>query len=390
MNFYNIALATKQKPFNIFFKFILFIWLCSTPFKNVVYQISTIFLLLICVFHFIYYKNYHILISNFKKLKILSMFVLFIIITMLISNLLHPELIDKKSYHLIIMFIIRYWMVFIALAYFYTINFFTKKELLIFLFIGSFLVITTVLYQLYLDKGIQVTGLEGTLGNRNIFGLMMGIASVFSLLLIKANNKKPIILFIIFSTFMIFSLSRSNWVAVSAALVLFIMFNFKSLNLTFYAAIISFILILLISYFNFEFIQLRVKLLLEGYSSHRYELWGYGFDQIKNHPFFGHGVNIWRSLEMPEHIAAHSGVHNSIIEIMLFTGFFGLVAWITTTLKVAFDIIKSKNFNYFCLLSYFVIVTQFDFSVFDSKELFSYISVFLFLVYSDKFKVKSC
>ena len=83
-------------------------------------------------------------------------------------------------------------------------------------------------------------------------------------------------------------------------------------------------------------------------------------------------------------------LHNSTLEILLFTGIFGLVAWISAVLSVFYQILKDKNYIYLSLLLYFVVITQFDFSVFDSKELFSAVTIFMFLVYSDKFKAKSC
>lgn len=395
--FKEIFKIKKDDIWQNIFKVIFIIWLCSIPFKNAIYQISTTLLPIFCIIHFVYHKNFYILMDNLKKIKIFSICVCFIILGMLISNFLNPELLGKKSYHLIFMFVFRYCFVFITLAYFYRLSFFSKKELLTFLFLGTFILSLTALFQIYQNPDVLFlsveninSGLRGTLDNRNAMGLMMGVSVVFSLLILKKNFNVGAFLFVFFSVFMIFTFSRSNWVANGFAFSLFILLNFKYLNKKFFIFVLMIIISAVILYFNVDSFHQRFNQLIHGNSSYRTDLWSYAISQIKNHPIFGHGLDVWRSLEMPSNISKHTGVHNSTLEILLFTGFFGLLTWIISTIKVGFDIIKSKNYIYLCLLVYFVIVTQFDFSVFDSKELFSYITIFLFLVYRQKFESRHC
>lgn len=383
-------IGLKEDKYKLAFNIILFIWLCSIPFKNAIYQISTVLVLLFFVAHLIINKNYSVLIENFKKTKVLTVFVALILLSMCLANILNPELLAKKSWHYIISFFYRYVLVFIALAYFYRLKYFDKKVLVdVFLF-GLLFVAAIAIFMLILNPDTVYGGLKGTFDNRNAMGLAMSLGVVFTLFILKDNIKIGLVLLAIFGFCMLFSFSRSGWVAGFFAYIVFIAFYFKQLNKKFFIAVGICILVLICLYFGVDSLQDRVNLLLQGNSSHRTDIWKFGLTQIPNNLFFGHGVSCWRNLNLPAYIAVHTGLHNSTLEILLFTGIFGLVAWISAVLTVFYQILKDKNYIYLSLLVYFVVITQFDFSVFDSKELFSAVTIFMFLVYSDKFKAKLC
>lgn len=85
-------IGLKEDKYKLAFNIILFIWLCSIPFKNAIYQISTVLVLLFFVAHLIINKNYSVLIENFKKTKVLTVFVALILLSMCLANILNPEL----------------------------------------------------------------------------------------------------------------------------------------------------------------------------------------------------------------------------------------------------------------------------------------------------------
>ncbi|WP_228568707.1 O-antigen ligase family protein [Campylobacter sputorum] len=397
MNEYILSLKADKTKFA--FKFLLFVWLCSIPFKNAIYQISTVLVLLFFVVHLIINKNYSVLIENFKKTKVLTVFVALILLSMCLANILNPELLAKKSWHYIISFFYRYVLVFIALAYFYRLKYFDKKVLVdVFLF-GLLFVAAIAIFMLILNPDIILNsnaayngdyGLKGTFDNRNTMGLAMSLGVVFTLLVLKDNIKIGLFLFSIFGFCMLFSFSRSGWVASFVAYMVFFVFYYKKLNKKLFLTFGIFVLAVILLYLSVDSFQDRVNLLLQGNSSHRTDIWKFGLTQIPNNLFFGHGVSCWRNLNLPAYIAVHTGLHNSTLEILLFTGIFGLIAWISAVLTVFYQILKDRNYIYLSLLVYFVVITQFDFSVFDSKELFSAVTIFMFLVYSDKFKAKLC
>lgn len=73
------------------------------------------------------------------------------------------------------MFVIRYGLIFIILAYFYKLDFFTIKEITIACVFSFLFLLSTGLYQVIIDPNvIKGIGITGTLDNRNAFGLMMG------------------------------------------------------------------------------------------------------------------------------------------------------------------------------------------------------------------------
>lgn len=383
-------IGLKEDKYKLAFNIILFIWLCSIPFKNAIYQISTVLVLLFFVAHLIINKNYSVLIENFKKTKVLTVFVALILLSMCLANILNPELLAKKSWHYIISFFYRYVLVFIALAYFYRLKYFDKKVLVdVFLF-GLLFVAAIAIFMLILNPDTVYGGLKGTFDNRNAMGLAMSLGVVFTLFILKDNIKIGLVLLAIFGFCMLFSFSRSGWVASFVAYMVFYIFYYKKLDKRFFIIFGICILAVILLYLSIDIFQDRVNSLLKGNSSYRTNLWKFGLTQIPNNLFFGHGVSCWRNLNLPAYIAVHTGLHNSTLEILLFTGIFGLVAWISAVLTVFYQILKDKNYIYLSLLVYFVVITQFDFSVFDSKELFSAVTIFMFLVYSDKFKAKLC
>lgn len=80
--------------------------------------------------------------------------------------------------------------------------------------------------------------------------------------------------------------------------------------------------------------------------------------------------------------------HNSVLEILLYTGLFGLISALFTIGVVIYKIIKTKNLNLLPIATYFVVVTQFDFGAYGSKELLSFLTIFVFFVYADSFQRK--
>ena len=105
---------------------------------------------------------------------------------MLLANVSNLEILDKKSWSLIFMFIYRYGLMFIILAYFYKFDFFSKRDIVIFSILSFFYLGLTGVYQvLNHPEVILGEGIVGTLDNRNAFGLSIGMGFVLSLLLIQ-------------------------------------------------------------------------------------------------------------------------------------------------------------------------------------------------------------
>ena len=67
--------------------------------------------------------------NNFNQTVFLFVGFVLIIFTMLLANISNLEILDKKSWSLIFMFIYRYGFMFIILAYFYKFDYFSKRDI---------------------------------------------------------------------------------------------------------------------------------------------------------------------------------------------------------------------------------------------------------------------
>ena len=377
----------KLNYINIF-KFFLYTWVLSIPFKNSVYQISTALIVLFFLFHVIRKKNTYILIENWKETVLLSIGFFAVIFSMILSNILNPEMLDNKSWHNIYMFFIRYGLVFIALAYFYKQNFFTKKELIILVFISlSFLMLTGVYQTIQNPNLFYSAGITGTLDNRNGFGLFMGMGFVLSLILIKEKANLGFLLLLLFCFFMIFSFSRSSWVACFCSSFLLLILNYKNIKKIHILYFLVFCIGIGLLFTSFDSFNNRFIQLLEGKSTNRTTIWLHTLNFIKESLFYGYGIDSWKNL--PDKLLNRfPDPHNLFLEILIYTGLIGLVSCLFSIIVILIKIIKTKQLILLPIATYFLIVTQFDFGAYGSKELLSFLTIFVFVVYSNNFNSK--
>ena len=380
LNLYN-----KINPSSIF-KFLIFIWILSIPFKNAVFQISIVLISIFFLYHLLKTRSFNILFDNLKETKNLFIGFFFIIFAMILSNLLNPEFLDKKSWHTIFSFIFRYGLILIILAYFYRLDFFKKKDIIVVTLFSFFFLLLTGVYQIIQEPNIVMgEGIKGTLNNRNAFGLMMGMGFVTSFYLLNYKRNFGLVLLLLFSFFMIFSFSRSSWVASSFSFIILLALNYKNIKISHIVYFSFFMIFLALLYFSFDSFQHRFEQLLNGNSSNRTTIWLYTIEFIKEKIFFGYGLNSFKNLPN-DFLNQFPDPHNSILEILLYTGLFGLISCVFTIFIVLKKIYDSKNFILFPIATYFIVVTQFDFGAYGSKELLSFLTIFVFFVYADSFR----
>lgn len=53
------------------FKFLIFIWILSIPFKNAIFQVSLVLIPIFFLYHLFKTKNFNILVENLKETKYL-------------------------------------------------------------------------------------------------------------------------------------------------------------------------------------------------------------------------------------------------------------------------------------------------------------------------------
>lgn len=368
------------------FKSLIFIWIFSIPFKNAIFQISIVLISIFFLYYFFKTRNFNILFDNLKETKNLFIGFSFIIFAMLLSNLLNPEFLGKKSWHIIFSFVFKYGFMFVILAYFYRLDFFRKKDIIVVTLCSFLLLLLTGVYQIIQEPNVVMgEGITGSLDNRNAFGLMMGMGFVTSFYLLNYKRNLGLVLLLLFSFFMIFSFSRSSWVASSFSFIILLALNYKNIKISHIAYFSFFMIFLALLYFSFDSFQHRFEQLLNGNSSNRTTIWLYTIEFIKEKIFFGYGLNSFKNLPN-EFLNQFPDPHNSILEILLYTGLFGLISCLFTIFVVLKKIYDSKNFILFSIATYFIVVTQFDFGAYGSKELLSFLTIFVFFVYADSFR----
>ncbi|NLY03443.1 MAG: hypothetical protein GXZ15_01160 [Campylobacter sp.] len=396
-NFKNIIANTSLEI--LFFKFVFYLYLISLTFEAAPYNIALALFGLYFLTHILIKKKAYILKQNFLNTKELSIIFTLIIISMLLSNFLNPDM-DKERWYRIVYIITRFALVFIALAYFYALGFFSKKEIIIVLFISFFIssfggIIEVLNHPSMLSSG-KNEGISGFLyGKRNSFGTIMGFASISSIVLFFFKDKKLCILFTLyFMFFLIFSLSRANWVGFIAATLIFLVLNFKKFNkkdtifaLIAIAVTLAFLALLLM---NFETFQKRLELLLKGYSSYRTTLWEFAIAKIKLSPLFGYGMNAWEVWRTDKStiVYGHLFTHNLELEILINIGFVGLILCTVFVLIIAKNLWKSHP-EFIPILIYFLVLMQFDQNPFKAKSTMTYIVFLIFFAFSNKFISKT-
>lgn len=372
------------------FKTVLFIWVVSLPFKNAVYQISFVMLDLFFITHLLCTQNFGIIKDILYKTRFLGLAFAGILLSMVISNLLNPDFIGKKAWETSFLFVFRYGMIFIALTYFYMLDFFNQKEIKYAIIAGPILLAATAIIYIIQNPNILFNidlHLTGSLNSRTMFGLFMGIGFICSFIFIKNSILKGI-LSISFIFLIIFSFARSSWVASAVAIFIFFILNIKTITKKDIVMIIVFGIFLLLLYFSFTSFQERFEKLISMNSTHRIDMWLWSIDIIKQHVFFGYGLGNF--LQLPNnyfaqhHIAGFS--HNIFIDILLSTGIFGMFFYIQSIFLTLIKALKNNNIAIFSILIYMIVVSQFDFGAYGQKEFLSFIVIFTFLAYCDDFK----
>ncbi|MBR8465220.1 O-antigen ligase family protein [Campylobacter sp. faydin G-140] len=379
-----------NKPWQILlYKFLLFTWVVSIPFKNVVYQISFVLLDLFFIAHVIYHRNFSCIKEILSNVKFIAICFCGVILSLIISNALNTEFISQKAWSNTALFVFRTGLIFIALGYFYRLKFFSIDEIIFALLAGLSLVGLTAIVAIGQDPSIifNVTdGLTGSLSSRTIFGLFAGLGLVSSFVLVKNKAIKSSLIFI-FLFLTIFSFARSSWVASGVAISVFIILNFKNIGKKELITVTTLVLFVVILYLSFDSFQQRVSALINLNSSGRFTIWTYSIQMIQQSPIFGYGLDSFRYLPNTPALQRtdFNATHNIILELLLYTGVFGAIFYLSLIFATFLKAYKSQNFAIFTLFTYMFVLCLFDFGAY-SKEPQSIITIFIFLLYAHKFK----
>lgn len=387
-----LSIFTPQILLNL----LLLIWILSIPFKNSIYQMSTVLIIVYFLVYLVKNRDFNYLKNIIIKFKDLIIAFLSIILSMTISNLLN-NVSETDAWKIELSFIYRYAFIFFILIFFYSKNFFSKKQLFIYMLVSLSIQSFDGLFQSIYgydifsqNKGSIIQGLTGGTYNRNIFALFMGIGVLLSFLCIKKitfytkTNISLVILFLLFIYNSLFSYSRAVWVSLFVAFLFYFIVNIKKFKIQylFIGGMIIFIIVLL--FFSIESLDKRFEQLIAGNSSHRTDIWLHTLELIKQKFIMGWGVNGF-SIHGWENIKS---VHNHTLEILFDLGIIGLLCFLFLLGLIVKELITNKNYGLIAILIYFLVWGNFGESIISGKTLLSSLSLFLFFVFVNRLENK--
>ena len=384
------------RKYNLF-NSVLFIWVLFLPLKNAIYQISLVIMVGMFVYHVYYFNNFELVKKLIEKNKDILLAFSLLVLGMLLSSIFGVNV--GESLSITIKFIYRYILLFILLIYFYKLNFFTHKILIIMILISLSIYGFDGFYQyiagvdFFKNFPMMGEGLTGPLFNRNIFGLVMAIeANILLFLLLYKNSLKERIFIFLLLVLIIFlllnSLSRSSWLFFFVFTILSIILwskqaNIRKSNIILFLLSIGILLAFMI--LTNENLSYRFELLLEGDGSGRLPVWIKTIEAIKVSWLFGYGVDSYIYV-IKETIV--TGVHNVTLEILLYLGFFGLFTYIYFFFIIFKEVINKKQYIIGSFIIAFLVALQFDGSLVNSKLDLSILTISVFWIYSNRIDSK--
>lgn len=370
------------------FQFFLFLWILFIPMKTVIYQASYIIMFILIVFHIYINKTFNDLLFILHKLKDILFILLCIIASMTVSNAL-SEFSTFTSWKVEFTYIYRYIFASIVLLYAYQQRLFDKKTLVIFIVFSLFVQSAIGIYHFSTNFDSLKNGISAWTHNRNTFGMLMTLGSSIIIGILLHNRQYKLrkleyfllVLTLIFFLFnLLFSYSRASWLASLIFIITMWIFNFKTISLKKYFLVVCFFTICIILFLMIPELASRFKCLIELDSSNRFEIWKHTLSLILQKPFLGYGLHSYAHIGL-KNIA---GVHNAILEILLYLGIFGFIFYTTLIAKIIKEQINQKNFFFLAISISLMTINQFDHSITSGIVTLSPLSIFAFFIFEKR------
>ena len=373
-------------------KFFFVIWVVFIPMKTSIYQIS--FAGVVGVFF-----AYLFLSSKISTLKsifienknIISAFGL-VLVSMTISNALSTET-TIYSWSTQFHYLFRYFFMFIMLLFFHKEAIFSKNFILITVLIALCFQGIDGIYQSLFgfdfiknNAGSLLNGLSGATFNRNNFGFFMTIGTSIctgllfynkDYALTKIHTSILIILLLVFLFNLIFTYSRASWLFYGVFVFILFIFDYKKISKKHLFIFLTIIVLTIFMFYYFDNLFLRLSQLLKMDDGGRYPIWNDALHLIKKNYIFGYGLMTYQYIASQPILS----VHNSILEILLFLGVFGFIAFTLLLYLIVSEIIKTKDYFYLAFFFAFLVITQFDNSIIKSISSLSTLSIFAFFIF---------
>lgn len=281
---------------------------------------------------------------------------------MLIANLINGQ--SDEAWRVMLQFALRYWLLFAIFSYLFYVRIMRLDLIFWAALIGlsmNFLPFSLSI----IDLSLFETRFKGFNRNPNTAGFQAAFLFMLSLYLVfgKKSNQGglrafgTLLCFVALSALMA-SGNRSSWVAVGATAPFLLAASYgkyPKLSLAFGAATAG---LFVLAITQVDGIGERFALLLEGYSSHRFDVWKNVLNLYIEKPIFGHGLDV-RAAMLANHFIYSE--HNVLLSVMVTMGTVGLMAYLWLIGIVYRTGFRNRRFFILLLVSMMLIRGMFAF-----------------------------
>lgn len=281
----------------------------------------------------------------------------------------------------------------LLLAYFFNKSYFSLELLYGFILIAILIQVTSGIFQAISgydfvnSKEFHLcTGLTGLTSNRNTFGFLIGfgllafVEMAFSKLQLHWRALSfaavSVILFCV-----LFSMGRGTWIAIFACLAFYSIYSLLIKDYKKCSFSIFLFIVMLISITSLECLTTRTEALVTGNTSGRVIAWGSIIELISQKPLLGWGME---KIGRFGNFSGHP--HNIFLEIILYTGFTGLLAFFVCICLIMREMYIEKLAFLFSILLYITIKGSVSLTLFSGNRLTFCIALLIFMVISSNIK----
>lgn len=348
-------------------QFFAFSLVASLPFDNALFHFFSLLLVLaFCTsFHWIGMEQVKSAIDHAKWVHV-SLAAIWAI--MLISNATNAQ--SDEAWRTMYQFGPRYWLLFAVFSCLLSWRIISEKTL----FIASLAALSLHFIPYIpdiLDLSIFDTRFKGMDRNPNTAGFKAAGLAMLSLYLAFYQNLERRLrypLAISLGSMALITLlasgNRGSWIAVfvSAGVFLAAMLSKHPKKIIAITISVSFVGGLVLTQFSGP--AQRLALLLDGYSSYRFDIWENAWNLFLQKPMFGHGLDVRDSLLTHKYLYHE---HNIFISVLTTMGIAGLVAYSAMLGSIARLALKHQSYFPLLLILMMLVVGMFAYDFYRSQ-----------------------
>lgn len=367
--------------FNNFTNLLVIVWVASILFRNAIYQISTLLIIVVCISILFRAESRFQAITALKNVSLFLFASSTVVVTSLISNL-HSDYLNDGILFEQTKMVLRYGGTLIALYILQTCGYINLRLLV--------KAVTAILMVVGINGIVQLTTGTGLLGqalfpdgtvtsffeNPNPFGLISLLFSAVTLYIISVTDGLSKAFTIALHAFSLYCLllsgSRAPLLAYFALLSIFILFHEKKIQLSIGSIFLAVVLILI----HPPFLE-SLKSIINLEDSNRFDIWIWTIQESNNNWLLGHGLSAFKLMPTAPD---YGFIHNSILDLYFHYGILGVLSHGLLFLVCMIYAFRQPNKIILSLGCSLFVLSLFDYSPTSGKLFLSVITLYLFFL----------